>query len=360
FHLRRVRRRSGLSRRAGAAGHLYIPDRSRPVHRHQEPEYLPATGGRQSEPDVLHLRIHQYRHGRRSAAGSWRAVATNQLWRHIHSCHAVRVRRIDVDPHPPETACDMTRTLALVLLLAATAVCTATANDGTYAHHPSAQALVDRLQQRGFDPARVRALLADAANKPAIIDAMRRPAESTLTWKQYRPIFLDNKRIVRGAAFIERYQSIFDDVERQYGVPAHVIAAIIGVETRYGRITGKYRVLDALATLAFDYIPRAEFFTSELTHFVRLCLEENLDCRTERGSYAGAMGWPQFMPSSYRNYAVDFNDNGSRDLWNEPGDIIASVANYLARNGWRDGERVALPATVSDGAALAAVPRSRI
>src|SRR5699024_10566895 len=198
------------------------------------------------------------------------------------------------------------------------------------------------------------------ANKPAIIDAMRRPAESTLTWKQYRPIFLDNKRIVRGAAFIERYQSIFDDVERQYGVPAHVIAAIIGVETRYGRITGKYRVLDALATLAFDYIPRAEFFTSELTHFVRLCLEENLDCRTERGSYAGAMGWPQFMPSSYRNYAVDFNDNGSRDLWNEPGDIIASVANYLARNGWRDGERVALPATVSDGAALAAVPRSRI
>src|SRR5699024_1476283 len=217
---------------------------------------------------------------------------------------------------------------------------------------------LQQLDEAGVDSARARALLADAVYQPQIVEAMRSPAEFTMTWKKYRRIFLGAKRVRAGAKFIREHQAIFDRVQQRYGVPAHIIAAILGVETRYGHVLGDNRVLDALATLAFDYPPRADFFASELRHFIRLCVEEQLDCRHETGSYAGAMGWPQFMPSSYRAYAVDFNHNGRRDLWNEPADIIASIANYLSENGWHAGKRVALAARTGPGTALDDIKRS--
>lgn len=246
----------------------------------------------------------------------------------------------------------------LTLLTVVAGACAASPSGHQYARNPAGQALLQHLDSIGVDVDRARALLADAVYQPKIVEAMRSPAEFTLTWKEYRPIFLGKKRIQGGVDFIREHQSIFNAVEQTYGVPPHVIAAIIGVETRYGDVIGDDRVLDALATLAFDYPPRSAFFTEELGHFIQLCVEENLNCRHEVGSYAGAMGWPQFIPSSYRAYAVDFNHNGSRDLWNEPGDIIASVANYLNENGWRTGERVALPASIADTDNLTDMRRS--
>lgn len=253
----------------------------------------------------------------------------------------------------------MIRLLLPALLLTLSFGAAASSNH-QYARSPAGQSLLQQLDGIGVDVERARALLAAAVYQPQIVEAMRSPAESTLTWKSYRPIFLGAKRIQAGADFIREHQSIFDRVREIYGVPAHVIAAIIGVETFYGGIVGDDRVLDALATLAFDYPPRSAFFTEELGHFIQLCVEENLDCRHEVGSYAGAMGWPQFIPSSYRAYAVDFNHNGSRDLWNEPGDIIASVANYLHENGWHSGKRVALAAKIANTNELAKIKRSDI
>lgn len=252
----------------------------------------------------------------------------------------------------------MIRLVICALLVASTSICMAASAKHDYANSAAGQALLHKLSDNGVDIDQARALLDDAVHQPDIIKAMRSPAEFTLTWKEYRPIFLDAQRIQAGAAFIRRYQSIFDRVKHDYGVPAYVIAAIIGVETRYGKRIGNDRVLDALATLAFDYPPRASFFTSELGHFIELCVADHLDCRHEVGSYAGAMGWPQFIPSSYRAYAVDYNDNGKRDLWNEPADIIASVANYLHENGWRSGKRVALNAKIDSADKLKDLQRS--
>ncbi|MGH8459534.1 MAG: lytic murein transglycosylase B, partial [Nevskiales bacterium] len=158
---------------------------------------------------------------------------------------------------------------------------------------------------------------------------------------KYRAIFMNNERIDRGTEFMQQHRATLQAAEDQYGVPAEIIVAIIGVDTWYGRNTGGFRVLDALATLAFDYPHRADFFRSELEQFLLMCREEKMDPARPMGSYAGAMGLPQFMPSSFRGYAVDFNGNGQRDLWNETEDVIGSVANYLASRGWRRGEAIA-------------------
>lgn len=233
----------------------------------------------------------------------------------------------------------------LIALTTALVVCAASAQTPTdsYADRPEAKALIAELQaQYDLDPAWVRAQLAAAERQPDILHAMRTPAEKTLAWYQYRRIFLDQKRIKGGAAFIRAHADILQRAVEQFGVPAPVIAAIIGVETRYGQITGDDRVLDALATLGFDYPPRADFFRSELGEFLALAKEENLDPQAVLGSYAGAMGMAQFIPSSYRAYTVDFNHNGQRDLWDEPADAIGSVANYLAVHGWQRGEPIIL------------------
>lgn len=211
----------------------------------------------------------------------------------------------------------------------------------SYADDAKAKALIKQLQKKhDMDPAWVRQQLAAAERQPEILEAMRTPPEETLAWHEYREIFLGKQRIQGGADFIRQHADIFQRVEKHYGVPRAIIAAIIGVETLYGQVLGDQRVLDALATLGFDYPPRADFFRSELGQFLVLARHENINPQRVKGSYAGAMGLPQFIPSSYRAYAVDFNSNGQRDLWDEPADIIGSVGHYLAKNGWERGEPI--------------------
>jgi len=190
----------------------------------------------------------------------------------------------------------------------------------------------------------VRAFVKELAEyKQSIIDAISRPAERVLNWAEYQDIFLTEKRVRAGLEFMHENSAALEEASRVYGVPPVIITAIIGVETMYGRITGNYRVLDALATLSFDYPPRARFFRGELKHLILLAREEKQMITELKGSYAGAMGLGQFIPSSYRHYAVDFDDDGFRDIWNNPVDAIGSVANYLAEHGWqRDGD-ITLP-----------------
>jgi membrane-bound lytic murein transglycosylase B len=164
-----------------------------------------------------------------------------------------------------------------------------------------------------------------------------------LPWYKYRKIFLTETRIDAGVKFGQENEYALNVVEHQTGVPAEIIVAIIGVETLYGQKTGNFRVIDALSTLAFAYPPRSNFFLSELESFLLLCREENIDPLEPKGSYAGAMGMPQFMPSSFRAYAVDFDQDGYRDIWHNKGDVIASIANYFVKHQWQTGQAVALP-----------------
>lgn len=187
---------------------------------------------------------------------------------------------------------------------------------------------------------RVMKLLANAEPQPKIIEAMNKPAEHVLEWWEYRALFVNETRIAEGVEFWQAHREALQRVEAEHGVPAEYLVAILGCETRYGRITGHDRVLDSLATLAFDYPARAEFFRSELEQFILLVREEHLDPLTIKGSYAGAMGAPQFMPSTYRRYAVDASNDHKRDLWNNWDDVLASIANYLRQNGWQPGAPV--------------------
>lgn len=203
--------------------------------------------------------------------------------------------------------------------------------------------------RHGLDETQVRQVLAQARSQPAILEAMRRPAEAK-PWYQYRPIFLSEKRIAEGVAFWREHAERLMRLEQQYGVPAEILVAIVGVETHYGRHVGRYSVLDALATLAFDYPPRAAYFRKELEQFFLLTEDERMPVTEVKGSYAGAMGMPQFMPSSYRHYAVDGDGDGRRDLWSSADDILASVANYFVRHGWQPGGEVAWPVEIGDPA----------
>jgi membrane-bound lytic murein transglycosylase B len=205
-------------------------------------------------------------------------------------------------------------------------------------------------REHKLPPAQVQALLSEASYQQSIIDAITRPAEAK-PWSAYRPIFLTPKRIADGRAFLAEHRAALARVEAETGVPAQVVVAIIGVETNYGAITGNYRVLDALYTLAFHYPKRAPFFRGELQQFFPLLQEEQLDGRVLKGSYAGAMGWGQFMPSSYRAYARDGDGDGRRDLFASKPDIFASIANYFVAHGWQRGAPVAVPALKRDGAA---------
>ncbi|MBD3670531.1 MAG: lytic murein transglycosylase B [Gammaproteobacteria bacterium] len=182
--------------------------------------------------------------------------------------------------------------------------------------------------------------------QPSIIEAITRPAEAK-PWYQYRPIFMKQARIRGGVKFWERHADTLRRAEEKYGVPPQIIVAIIGVETRYGRYTGNYRVIDALSTLAFDYPPRSRFFRSELEHYLLMTREEQIDPLKMKGSYAGAMGQPQFIASSFRSYAVDFNGDGHRDLWENEEDVIGSVANYFKRHGWERGAPVTAQVSVT-------------
>ena len=216
--------------------------------------------------------------------------------------------------------------------------------------------------ERGLDRHRVAGLFARLETREDILEKIAAPAERTLTWREYRPIFLGESRVEAGRAFLAEHAAVFARAEERFGVPAHVIAAIIGVETFYGRYRGRDGVLEALATLAFDYPPRAAFFASELAEFLVLAEAEGWNALEIKGSYAGAMGLPQFISSSYRAYAIDFDDDGSIDLFDDIPDVIGSVANYLARHGWRRGDAVATRWTpaASERDAVRALVRERL
>jgi membrane-bound lytic murein transglycosylase B len=226
-----------------------------------------------------------------------------------------------------------------------------TATLAGYGNEPQVQDFIANMVDRhDFNRDELLELLGQAERRDDIIELMSKPAEKTLAWYEYRKIFLTSSRIDGGVAFWTQYADILAKAEKAYGVDPQVVVAIIGVETRYGSNTGRHRVLDALSTLAFDYPPRSEFFTSELEQYLLLAREENIDLLSATGSYAGAMGYGQFIPSSYRSYAVDFDASGTRDLWNSPMDIIGSVANYFHRHGWTQGEPVAVRAEVTGDA----------
>jgi membrane-bound lytic murein transglycosylase B len=181
--------------------------------------------------------------------------------------------------------------------------------------------------------------------KDGIIRAMKRPAEAK-PWYAYRTLFITERHIDGGVAFWRSNASFLEEAEQRYGVPAEIIVAIIGVETRYGDNAGSYRVIDALSTLAFEFPRRSEFFASELEQFLILCREEKIDPLQPVGSYAGAMGIPQFMPSSYRNFAKDQDNDGRRDIWRNNGDAIASIANYFNEHGWVRDRPITFPVVV--------------
>ena len=213
---------------------------------------------------------------------------------------------------------------------------------------PDIDAFIESMvSEHEFDRDDLVRILGQAEVKESILEQIKKPAEKTLTWAEYRPIFMTAERIQAGADFWRENRASLDSISSSTGVPSEIIVGIIGVETYYGRITGGHRVLDALATLAFYYPPRAKFFRHELEEFLLLVREEEMQATDPFGSYAGAMGRPQFMPSSYRAYAVDSTGDGKRDIWNNWTDVAGSVANYFVRHGWTPGEEVATQATLS-------------
>ncbi|MES9861753.1 MAG: lytic murein transglycosylase B [Candidatus Thiodiazotropha sp. LLP2] len=220
------------------------------------------------------------------------------------------------------------------------------------AHTPQMKAeyrafATEMADKHGFKAEEVEKLLIGTTYRADIIAAITRPAESK-AWHQYRPIFLKPDRVAGGVKFWQENESLLEKAHQKFGVPPEIIVAIIGVETRYGRHTGKYRVVDSLTTLAFGYPKRAKFFRRELEEFLLLSREEQVDPASALGSYAGAMGKPQFISSSYRQYAVDGNGDNKRDLWRSNADIIASVANYFKVHGWKKDQPVTRQVTGSD------------
>ncbi len=208
--------------------------------------------------------------------------------------------------------------------------------------HPGAEQFIESVvNEHALDPDLVRSVVSQAEYQQSIIDAMTRPAEAK-PWHEYRGIFLNDTRIAGGAEFWRANERLLTQISDTYGIPIELVVAIVGVETNYGMNTGSFRVIDALATLGFYYEPRAEFFARELGHFMALAEEEALPLTDIRGSYAGAMGLGQFIPSSYRAYAVDFDGSGHRDLWRSLPDALGSVANYLAEHRWIPGQPIAL------------------
>ena len=241
----------------------------------------------------------------------------------------------------------MKRILALALVSILSTSCLAQ-------QHPGAEEFAAQAaSEYDLDQQEVISLLQNARFKQSIVDAISRPAEAK-PWYDYRPIFITDKRIRGGIEFWRENEQLIAQASEKFGVDPQFIVAIIGVETFYGRITGSYRVLDALATLSFYYPDtgndRSDFFSRELMNFLILGGEEDLPLDDVTGSYAGAMGLGQFMPSSYREYAVDLDGDGRRDLWSSLPDVIGSVANYLHRHGWEPDQPVTYPAVVASGA----------
>ena len=210
-----------------------------------------------------------------------------------------------------------------------------------YSDQPQVQTFIDMMvDKHGFEREELVVVFNEAQRREDILELMRKPAEKRLQWHEYRKIFLTPARTDGGVAFWKENAAALSKAEAAFGVAPQVVVAIIGVETRYGSNTGRHRVLDALSTLAFDYPPRSEFFTGELEQYLLLAREEDIDVVTTTGSYAGAMGGPQFISSSYRAYAADGDGDGRIDLWQSWPDVFASVANYFKAHKWQTAGRV--------------------
>jgi membrane-bound lytic murein transglycosylase B len=220
------------------------------------------------------------------------------------------------------------------------------AQASSYLSRPEVREFIAHMvSEHSFNKTALEQLFAEAEQQKSALEAIARPAEAK-PWHEYREIFVTGQRIQGGVEFWGQHEDLLARAEQVYGVPPEIITAIIGVETYYGRQTGGFPVFDTLVTLGFDYPPRADFFKQELEHFLLLSREEKLDGPSVEGSYAGAMGMGQFISSSYRNYAVDFDGDGRRRLWDSTADAIGSVANYFSVHGWKPGAPVALPAKV--------------
>jgi len=224
----------------------------------------------------------------------------------------------------------------------------------SYADHDEARAFIqDMAERHGFEAESLRQQLSKAERIDRVIRLIRPPSTPTdpeaRSWERYRGNFLTDQRIQGGVRFWRRYAETIEAASREYNVPPEIIVSILGVETNYGSYTGNFEAVSALATLAFDYPPRADLFRRELENLFLLAREEGRDPFSYRGSYAGALGYPQFLPSSIRNYGVDFSGDGRIDFDSDPIDAIGSVANYFAEHGWRAGEPVAVQVHLPDG-----------
>ena len=252
----------------------------------------------------------------------------------------------------------MSRSIPTLALLALTAVTTGAAAAHAARSEPGqrfpraqlARFATHVARRDGLNRRALLRVLKHARVQPKIIDDMNRPAERVLQWWQYRQIFLTDRRIAEGVEFWREHRDSLERVSAEQGVPPQYIVAILGAETYYGRITGSYRVLDALATLAFDYPPRAHYFRGELEQFLVLTQRQKIDPLAARGSYAGAMGPLQFMPSAYLRYGIDDDEDGQTDLFNDWDDVFASVANYLHECGWQAGGPVVADVRIDPGA----------
>ena len=207
--------------------------------------------------------------------------------------------------------------------------------------------IITMVEKHGFDGNDLSSILSKAESKEKILEAISRPAEKRLTWNEYRNIFIKDERVKAGAKFWLEHKQILENISQETGVTIEILVGIIGVETYFGRFTGGYRVIDALSTLAFDYPKRSAFFTKELEAYLLLTREESMDPFAATGSYAGAMGSPQFMPSSYRAYAIDSDGDDKRDIWTNWSDVIGSVANYFIEHGWQQGNQIIVPAKIA-------------
>ena len=236
--------------------------------------------------------------------------------------------------------------LLLVILLFSTLVNAAEVKLGDYKNRADVNQFIERMaRQTDYTEPELIKLFSAVKKQSHLFELLDKPAEKELEWHQYRHIFIKDKRIEQGVRFWRQHAELLSRIRLKTGVPEEIIVAIVGVETFYGLYEGKDPVFDSLVTLAFDYPKRSEFFSRELEQFLLLAKEQKLDPRALRGSYAGAMGMPQFISSSYRSFAVDFDGDGQANLFDSIPDILASVANYFVRHGWRVGEAVAGPLT---------------
>ncbi|MFQ5659532.1 MAG: lytic murein transglycosylase B [Gammaproteobacteria bacterium] len=232
---------------------------------------------------------------------------------------------------------------AVITFLLALSTCDIQA---TIVDRDDVKAFLDNMVvEYGFDNEELSSVFSRIKLSRSVLQAIERPAE-ILPWYKYRSLFLQPGRIRLGVEFWKKNRTSLQKAEDIYGVPAEILVAIIGVETRYGKNTGKFKVIDSLATLAFDYPKRAAFFRDELVQYLLLTREQGLEPHSIKGSYAGAMGLPQFIASSYRHYAIDFDNDGHVDIWHNPADAIGSIGNYFKEHGWKPGELVVVPARI--------------